>query len=200
MKKFTSLIIKGLLKIAIIASGFALFAFITSGIIFADEKNPPTPDPNTKGEECIDGMNAYFGDDEHPGAEKTYLDSVEKLFLSKNPNSELIDSAIEIYSKYKHKAFDKYSTYFPIEGNFQSIESNKQSECYSNLMNRIQIAKNAIKTHIRSTTGVKKQTALIEKYKALDAKLRELNMVFGEIKGYFDALNNKVSKFIKNCL
>jgi len=199
---FISFVRRRVLKIAIIAAGFMLFSLATSGVILAEgsvDKNP-APDTNAKGQQCIEGMNTYFGDDDNPGAEKTYLESIEKLFLSKNPNSTLINSAIDIYSKYKHKAFDKYSTYFPLAGSFQSIEGNKQSECYSKVTDKIGVARNAMKTHIKSTTGVKKQTALIEKYKALDAKLRELNMVFGEIKGYFDAFNNKLPKFVKECL
>lgn len=190
------------LKFAIILAGFMLFSFATSGVIFAEEGTGqnPTPDEDIKGQQCIEGMGSYFGDDNKPGAEKAYLESIEKLFLSKDPNSTLINSAIDIYSKYKHKALDKYSTYFPLSGSFQSIEGSKQSECYSKVIDKIKVARNAIKTHIKSTAGVKKQTALIEKYKALDAKLRELNMVFGEIKGYFDALNNKIPKFVKDCL
>ncbi|MBI5152064.1 hypothetical protein HZA39_00870 [Candidatus Peregrinibacteria bacterium] len=184
------------LKFTVLILGLALALTVLFGATsaFADEADIGAQ-TDQKAEECSAGMQKYFD-----AARPLYFQFIEQHYQNKSGNAGLIDTSIELYRQYKKKAYDKYETYYPTEGNFQIEEVQKQTACYEIVKKEVEDARSVLKTHAVSTAAVKKQTALIQKYQSINSQLRKLNISLAEFKGFIDSFENKLQKFVYKCL
>ena len=53
--------------------------------------------------------------------------------------------------------------------------------------------------HIRNTSAQKKTTVMIEKYKAINNKLRDLNLAIAQMYGFFGTFKEKLPSFTQYC-
>lgn len=180
--------------VLVLGLALAITALFGGTVVSADE---PAGGAQTdqKAEECAVGMIKYFD-----MARPLYFQFIEQHYQNKSGNSGLIDTSIELYKQYKKKAYDKYETYYPTEGNFQIEEVQKQTACYEIVKKEIESARAVLKTHAVETAATKKQTALIQKYQSINSQLRKLNVSLAEFKGFIDSFENKLPKFVYKCL
>lgn len=176
--------------IAVLIIGIALI-FTGANIVLAEEAAAVS---DTGAQKCP-AMTDFFN-----AENKFYNAFIEMNFKNKSSDSSLLQSAIDRYSQYRKRTMAEYSKHYPVSGNYQAFEAATQTECYSELQQQLSDAKQILKNHVRITTYKKRQTALMEKYEAINSGLRKLNISFGEMKGFFKSFDSKLPKFIKDCL
>lgn len=134
-----------------------------------------------------------------------FMKFLETNFQNKSSTSSLVNIAIARFSQYKRvlesefamlapkystsEGVKEYETEFAAYGRCKEI-----TELYTNL------AKEHMVRHIKNTSAQKKTTLLLEKFKAINSKLRDLNMEIAEMYSFFMTLRNKLPGFLKECL
>ena len=73
----------------------------------------------------------------------------------------------------------------------------EQGKCSQIVRAALDDAKRIIKVHAVKTSGVKKSTALLEKYQQINAELGKLYQQFVYMKGYLDTFANKLPCYPK---
>jgi len=127
----------------------------------------------------------------------TFLDST---FKSKNSTNSLVNIAIVRYSQYKQKLLNEYNK-FRIngdsgqEGTFGAINS---CEILTNTY--IKLAKERMIEHIKMSSANHKTALIVEKYQALNDRMRDLNMSIARMYAFFKTLENRLPGFIRKCI
>lgn len=127
---------------------------------------------------------------------------IESHFLNKEQNSELIETAFAKYHEIEDKIFEKQNLVF---AKMEATGCTKQEiftaflECQdaaSDLLNRMYAN---LKDHIKSTANVKRTTILLNKYKEINGKLRDLNEKMTETYGYYLTFSKKFQGYVPKC-
>lgn len=121
-------------------------------------------------------------------------------FQSKDQNSTLVSDAIDAFVEYKKAIWaelDKYKvgTTTPTTSQLSSIDS-----CVLIAEKKIDEAKTMLRKHVMTTGRIKQQTILLDKYKAINNKLRDLNMTIAKMVGAFETFKNKLPGYLKSCV
>jgi hypothetical protein len=120
-------------------------------------------------------------------------------FQSKKNNTYLIDEAITAFREYKKTIMQELGKFET--GTFVTYKQAEALDACVRLSEKyISDAKNMLRDHVLTTSRVKEQTALLDKYKTINSKLRDMNSLIGKIVGSFAGFNNKLPAYVKDCL
>ncbi len=129
---------------------------------------------------------------------------LETNFQNKSSDSSLINIAIARYSEYKEYLNSVYNNLTPKYASSQTAEEyevqfDSYELCYDITLSYIDLAKQQMIMHIKNNVAQKKTTILLEKYKAIGEKLRDLNTSIAEMYSLFVTFRKKLPFFIEDC-
>lgn len=129
-------------------------------------------------------------------------DFVSKHFLSSKLTSELIDAAIDRLSLYEDFLDSKLHKDWA-KANFNSDLTSQATllfECEAIVENNVEKWKQLIKEQSYATSKAKSNLALLEAYKRINEKLRELNNMVANLKIYFEGFSKNLPCITKKCI
>jgi len=145
-------------------------------------------------ENCVEGMTVFMSENK-----ATFAEYLNAHFQSDKLNSELVDQAIDAYKEFRKAVWAELDNYR--SGYYESAEQLQELDaCIRLTETSILEAKEMLKNHVNTTTMFKKSTILLDKYKAINKKLAEMNFLIAQIVGAFSTFNNKIQCYISNCL
>lgn len=136
---------------------------------------------------------------------KEFFGFLEKNFQNKSSNSSLTNAAIARYRDFK-KNLDNYFTElnfsYDSEQNTEAIQAANlnYATCVKIKSEYSELAKKILIDHVKTTSAAKKTSVLLEKYQAINSKLRDLNMEISQLYGYFMAFKEKLPGFLQQCI
>lgn len=131
-----------------------------------------------------------------------FLKFLDKSLQNKSSNSSLTNIAIARYQDYKRTLKDLFARINVNDPKNQNIaNSNTAYVLCANLLNvYYSSAKKMMIDHIKKTTAIKNTSVLLEKYQAINSKLRDLNMAISQLYGFFATFKDILPGFVKQCL
>ena len=121
-------------------------------------------------------------------------------FQSKKRNSDLISVAIEAYIQYKDGILGELPK-FESGGNMGAMSVlSSYDACIRIAESAVADGKTMLKQHVMTTSRVKNTTTLLEKYKAINKRLADMNLLIAEWVASFKTFSGKLSIFLKDCL
>ena len=133
-----------------------------------------------------------------------FFEFLEANFENKSSNSSLINIAIARYRDYKHTVYAYLDMLSPsstaVSGSNLLSESEGYLLCRKLADSYVQLTKEQMINHIKSTNYQKKTTILTEKYHAINDELRSLNLVFAQLYAHFMTFKNKLPGFLQKCI
>ncbi len=130
-----------------------------------------------------------------------YRSFVETNFQNKSSTASLIETAIGKYRELSHNLYTAYYKYYPNEGSFVVTTGTEPKGCLKIVQDTLSAAKTLLKTHAIHTSGVKKTTALLEKYRSINNQLGMLYQQFLYLKANLDGFADKLPCYIsKSCV
>ncbi len=130
------------------------------------------------------------------GELKSYRAWLEQHFQNKSSTASLLDSALGRYSQFREGAYKHYEKYFPHQGALQLTEGLEPGACRKMIEDATATARRLLESKARSTSAVKKTTALIGKYQEINGKLRLLNQTFLTMKAYLTTFSDKLPCYV----
>lgn len=142
-----------------------------------------------------------------------FFEFLDEHFKNESSTSTLLNTAIRRYRGYKAKLREYYNELNPstaaqgagvVRGEAASDQllndAAKYEECAELTQVYIDLAKEQMIRHIQRT-GVKKNTTIyVQKYQALNARLRDLNVDIAKMLANYSTLNNKLPAFTQQCV
>lgn len=134
-----------------------------------------------------------------------FLRFLEDNFQNKSSNSTLTNAAIARYRGYKKDLEFHFSKIEPLYSTDTDLKTYTQAfEAYSLCSTvteaYLQIAREKMIAHIQATSNQKRTTAFIEKYQAINDRLRDTNLEVAQMYGYFLTFKNKLPGFTPQCI
>ncbi len=132
-----------------------------------------------------------------------FLKFLETNFQNKSADTTILNTAIAKYMSYKRRlnlVFGMVTLNANIIGNYQSTEYVNYVRCREITDAYISIAKQKLMDYVRSNSVQKKTTMLVEKYKAIDNRLQDLNIELAQMYGFFATFKNKSPGFLNKCV
>lgn len=166
--------------------------FSTSSFPVSYAVNTP---PSIPVKECQDTLTREFD------AEiKDFFQFLDTNFKNQSATSSLVSLAIARYSEYRDTLRDQLKR-IQVEGVESGEQSAQYALCQELVETYISRGRAQMMTHIKSSAAQKKTVMLLEKLKALNIKLRGLNMKIAEMFALFDTFETKFPGFIcQNCM
>lgn len=132
---------------------------------------------------------------------KDFRDFLEVNFQNKSSTGSLLEAALDKYREMRTQLYNAYSQYAPNNGSLQLTAGLEPGKCEQIIVQTLDDAKIALKTHAVTTSGVKKTTALLEKYQQINGELANLFQQFVYMKAYLDTFSGKMPCYPKSaCL
>lgn len=128
---------------------------------------------------------------------KGFLDFLETNFQNKSSTSSLLNLAFAKYRVMRRELFNTYKKYYPRQGASQIITGTEPAACLKIINDTLEDARILLRKHAVKTSGVKKSTVLIEKYKSINDLLGALHQQFVLLKGYLDTFASKLPCYVK---
>jgi len=128
---------------------------------------------------------------------------LETTFQNKSADTTLLNTAIAKYMTYKRRlnlVFGMMTLNANVVGNFQSDEYVNYVRCREITDAYIDLSKQKLMDYVRSNSVQKKTTMLVEKYKAIDNRLQDLNVELAQMYGFFATFKNKSPGFLNKCV
>jgi hypothetical protein len=151
----------------------------------------PSPDITSN---CTTEMRKFL-----PPIQEDFLKYLQDTFKGDEPNSGKVGEAVDKFYETKNAIEAKYSqllnTASP-SGNVLEVTATPSS-CKILADDAITALREVLKSHALKTTSSKTTTQMLEKYKEINKKLKDLNQNFGKLKGYIDSFNSKMPCYIK---
>ena len=129
--------------------------------------------------------------------EPQYRAWMESHFNNKSSSSSLLDDAFGRYSQFRKSLMDRYATYFPQQGALQLTEGLEPAACLKEVEDALRRARNTLEQKARTTSTVKKTTALISKYQEINGKLQNLTLNYVRMKQYLDTFADKLPCYVR---
>lgn len=130
-----------------------------------------------------------------------FLQFLETNFQNKSSNSSLTNTAIARYRDYKRNLNRLFVQLKPKSDKETYETANQNFLLCSKLKNSyFDMAKKSLIDHVKKTSAQKQTTILLEKYQAINARLRDLNLEISQMYGYFMTFFNKLPGFLQNCV
>jgi len=144
--------------------------------------------------------NAYFTE---------FATKIETMFQNKSSNSSLVPTALLLFDTYSRKQdmlcglfhyylFDKTvtqdasATDLNTTNNLQTDVNTRYGECRTILTKTVDDANILMMNHIKSTAAQKQASLFSEKYKAVNAKMNDLNNSVARMYAFFQTFANKL--------
>lgn len=133
-----------------------------------------------------------------------FLQFLDDNFKNKSANSSLTNIAITGYGRYKKAIEAVFAELRPnlvpgSETNLISTEVEGYQSCADITDRYITLAKEKMLEHIKNTSAQKKTTMMVEKYQAINAKLRNMNLAIAQMYGMFMSFKEKLPGFLQEC-
>jgi len=130
---------------------------------------------------------------------KEFQGKMENHFKSKDSTTSLLDDAILEYENYKKSLYDELYKFENDHnpGASQDYQLNFLTNCRSTVEKSIQDARIMLGDRAETTSGIKKTTAFLEKYKEINGKLRNLDMEFIKMQTNLATFAQKLPCYIK---
>jgi len=119
-------------------------------------------------------------------------------FQSKDSTTTLLAIAMNKYRDMKNELNTALTKYVPNNGANATVTNGQLTKCQDIIDQTLSDAKNLLKTHAVRTSGVKKSSALIEKYQQINAQLADLFQQFMYMKAYLDTFASKMPCYQKS--
>lgn len=146
--------------------------------------------------ECKDTLSALMDNEL-----KEFLDFLDQTFQNKSSNSSLTNLAIAKYSEYKTNIDNLFSRINVNDEVANIVAANNAYGICAGLVDEYYAAgKKILFDHIKQNTSVKTTAILLEKYQAINSKLRDLNMTISQMFGYFSTFKAVFPGFLKQCI
>lgn len=156
-----------------------------------------------------------------------FLKFLETNFQNKSANSSLTNTAIRRYSEFRlsiRQKFNKLQPGLSIDPASVSIsevigeglvpftrlgsdfkptgqeEIAAYQACSKITDSYLDLAKNRMVEQIKTTSAQKRTTIMVEKYKAINTRLRDLNTEISRMYGYFMTFKSKLPGFLQECV
>lgn len=132
----------------------------------------------------------------------SFLKFLEENFENKSSTSTLTKTAIARYRTHRDLLRSIYLTLTPTKSEGVSFEKALESyaECQKITEAYIQVAKEKMISHVRSTSVQKQTTVMIEKYKSINGKVRDMHLAVAKMYGLYVTFKNKLPGFIQQCI
>jgi hypothetical protein len=129
---------------------------------------------------------------------------LDEHFQNKSANSSLTNIAIARYANFKIALDDNMAKLTP-GGKDTTVTSfadeiSAFEDCKQINDSYIEIGKDKLIEKIKNTSAQKKTTIMVEKYKAINDRLREVNLKISKMYGYFQAFSDKLPGFLRECI
>lgn len=138
-----------------------------------------------------------------------FLEFLEANFQNKSSNSSLVNTAITRFSEYKKTLNSLFGKLHPstalsgVEGLTANTTANELI-AYDNCLELkefyLDAAKQKMIDHIKTNTAQKKAAIFVEKYQAINSRLRDLNLAIAKMYGFFMTFKEKLPFFIEQCI
>jgi hypothetical protein len=125
-----------------------------------------------------------------------YITWLDTHFENKSSSSSLLDGAIARYKELQTVLYDELRNHFPHANAVLFAESVEPNECFKLVDDTLNTARKLLSNKAKSTSAVKKTTALIDKYQEINNKLDILNTTYLQMKGYLDTTADKIPCYI----
>lgn len=133
---------------------------------------------------------------------KDFFKFLDESFQNKSSNSSLTNIAIVRYQDFKNSLNDYFARLnINNASNEEYVRANNAYVLCAELLDQyFAVAKSQMIDHIKKTSAVKTASVLLEKYKAINNRLRDLNTAISQMYGYFASFKALLPGFVKNCL
>jgi hypothetical protein len=125
---------------------------------------------------------------------------LETNFQNKSSTTSLLNVAIDKYRELKKDLYTAYSRYSPNVGSGMLATGIQPGACQKIIQDTLSDAQNLLKTQATRTSGVKKSTALLQKYQSINSRLGDLYKKFVYMKAYLDTFSTKLPCYSKSCV
>ncbi|MFH1284825.1 MAG: hypothetical protein ABIH78_04560 [Candidatus Peregrinibacteria bacterium] len=134
-----------------------------------------------------------------------FLKFLEENFQNSSSTSSLANIAIVRYREYKKSLQATFAQLAPQAETSDDLKKfevayDNYSKCAEITDTYISLAKERMIEHIKNNASQKKTTMLLEKYHAINDRLRELNMAVAEMYSFFATFKNKLPGFLRECV
>ncbi|MCK9186493.1 hypothetical protein M0P48_03575 [Candidatus Gracilibacteria bacterium] len=132
-----------------------------------------------------------------------FLKFLETNFQNKSSDTTLLNTAIAQYMAFKNRMnldFGMVTLNSNVLVNLQGTEYVNYVRCRELTDTYIALAKQKLMDYVRSNSVQKKVTMFSEKYKAIDNRLKDLNVELAQMYGYFATFKNKSPGFLNKCV
>ncbi len=126
-----------------------------------------------------------------------FRDFLDTNFQNKSGTSSLVDVALGKYREMRSELYTAINKYYPNFGSSLLVTGLQSNQCEQIIVQTLNDAKTLLKTHAVRTSGVKKSTALLEKYQQINAELANLYQQFIYMKAYLDTFSGKLPCYPK---
>ena len=135
--------------------------------------------------------------------QKEFNEFTEDLFQDKLPNSILLPIGIDRYNEAEKEIKAKNDLTFVHILRQTDLTTSEQFEkagyCEAQMEVGLKRMYEPFEMHVKSTAQVKRTTILMDKYKHINKKLRDLNRVLAETYGYYLTFQKKFKDFVPSC-
>lgn len=129
---------------------------------------------------------------------KSFRTFIETNYQNKSSTGSLTGVAMGKYNEMRSELYTAYNKYYPPSGANMLGTSDQPGKCLLIVNQTLDDAKTLLKTHAVRTSGVKKSTALLEKYQQINAELANLFQQFVYMKAYLDTFAGKLPCYPKS--
>lgn len=132
---------------------------------------------------------------------KQFLEFLDTNFQNKSNTGSLTNIAIARYQDFKENLNNLFLMVHVNSSDQNILATQTAYALCANIKNEyFSKAKKMMIDHIKKTSSVKTTTILIEKYQAINSKLRDLNTAISQMYGYFVSFDKMLPSFIGKCL
>lgn len=131
-----------------------------------------------------------------------FLAFLDQNFLNKSANTTLLNTAAARYRELRDALDEKFEKLKPKSEAYSLLEADQYQEaleefldCGEILATYKDLAKTHMINHIKSNTYQKKTLILLEKYQAINLRVRELHFALAQMYAYFLTFRNKLPAF-----
>jgi len=131
---------------------------------------------------------------------------MEANFKNKSNTSSLMNLGMQRYGKFKEDVWNKLEvligeqlSYAGREGAMNAIQIQGLSDCQNMARNYIDEAAKMLKIRAISTSGIKKASIFVEKYKQINSKLRSLDLEIMKMVVNLSTFEQKLPCYLKTC-
>ena len=128
-----------------------------------------------------------------------FLKFLEVNFQNKSSNSSLANIAIGRYRDYKLNVENLFAQIKAVEGTFAQ-QNAAYLDCIVIKDEYLKLAKSKLLEHIKKNSAQKKTIVLLEKYQAINSKLRDLNVEIAEMYASFMTFKERLPGFLQECI